>query len=189
MAEIEMYLFADRGEWRKWLDQHHKSKSEAWLIFYKKGTEKEFIKYEQAVEEALCFGWIDSQVKKIDEERYMQRYTPRKDDSNWSQSNKKRAAKLIESGLMTPAGLEKIEIAKRNGSWTRLDDIEIDILVPEDLEKALADNPQAMENFENYAPSQKKQYLWWLKSAKREETRQKRIREIVKRAEGNIKPG
>lgn len=186
---MEKLLFANRDEWRKWLEKNHETISEVWLIYYKKGTSGQSIKYEQAVEEALCFGWIDSQVKKLDEERYMQRYTPRKEDSNWSQSNKKRVSKMIKQGLMTPAGLEKIEIAKRNGSWYRLDDIEMDLLVPEDLENALADNPLALENFENYAPSHKKQYLWWLKSAKREETRQKRISEIVKRAEGNIKPG
>jgi uncharacterized protein YdeI (YjbR/CyaY-like superfamily) len=186
---MESHLFTDRGKWRQWLEEHHNSKSEVWLIYYKKGTKKKSIKYEEAVEEALCFGWIDSKVKKIDEERYMQRYTPRKDDSNWSQSNKKRVATLIEQGLMTPSGLEKIEIAKRNGSWYRLDDIERDILVPEDLKSALSENPQAKENFENFAPSQRKQYLWWLKSAKRDDTREKRIREIIRRAEENIKPG
>jgi uncharacterized protein YdeI (YjbR/CyaY-like superfamily) len=186
---MKNYLFINRDEWRRWLELHHDSESELWLIYYKKGINKQSIKYDEAVEEALCFGWIDSQVKKIDAEKYMQRYTPRKDDSNWSQSNKRRVAKLIENGLMTEAGLKKIEIAKSNGSWNRLDEVEKYIKVPEDLKVALAENPTAKENFENFAPSHKKQYLWWLKSARKDETRQKRIRSIVKRAAENIKPG
>jgi uncharacterized protein YdeI (YjbR/CyaY-like superfamily) len=186
---MKRYLFKDRHEWRQWLQEHHASKSEAWLVYFKKYTNKKSIKYEEAVEEALCFGWIDSKVKKIDKEKFMQRYTPRKEDSNWSESNKHRVGKLIELGLMTPAGLEKIEIAKRNGSWYRLDDIDKEIVIPDDLEAALEENPKARENFDRFAPSQKKQYLWWLKSAKRVETREKRLGEIVKRAEGNLKPG
>ena len=186
---VDSYLFKDRKEWREWLEGHHDSSTEVWLVYYKKHIKKNSIQYEEAVEEALCFGWIDSKVKRIDEEKYIQRYTPRKEDSNWSQSNKKRVAKLIAQGLMTLSGLEKIEVAKRNGSWYRLDDIDIEIVVPEDLQSALVENPSAKENFENYAPSHKKQYLWWLKSAKKDETRQKRIREIIKRAEENIKPG
>lgn len=186
---MEGKLFSDRGDWRRWLAEHHAHESEVWLIYYKKGINKQSITYNDAVEEALCFGWIDSKVKKIDDEKYMQRYTPRKDGSNWSQSNKRRVRKLIQTGLMTPAGLEKIESAKQDGSWNRLDDIDKEIRVPEDLAVALANNPQAKKNFENFAPSHRKQYLWWLKSAKREETRQKRLREIVARAEKNIKPG
>ena len=189
IIKMDSYLFKDRGEWRKWLEVHHDSASEVWLVYYKKHINKKSIQYGEAVEEALCFGWIDSKVKRIDEEKFMQRYTPRKENSNWSQSNKKRVAELSAKRLMTPPGLEKIEIAKRNGSWYRLDDIEKVIVVPEDLESALAEHPAAKENFENYAPSHKKQYLWWLKSAKKDETREKRIREIIRRAAENIKPG
>ncbi|MGB7118013.1 MAG: YdeI/OmpD-associated family protein [Anaerolineales bacterium] len=183
------HLFNDRDEWRAWLEEQHQTESEVWLIYYKKHTDKQSIRYECAVEEALCFGWIDSKVKRIDEEKYMQRYTPRKELSNWSESNKKRVRKLIANGLMTQAGLEVVEIAKRNGSWNRLDDIDKELVIPGDLEAALAQNPKAEENFSGFAPSHKKQYLWWLKSAKRAETRERRIREIVKRAEENIKPG
>lgn len=186
---MDSYLFKDRDEWRAWLEEHHNSASEAWLIYYKKHINKKSIGYDEAVEEALCFGWIDSKVKRIDEEKYMQRYTPRKEDSNWSESNKQRVKKLIKMGLMTEAGLAKIETAKRNGSWSRLDDIEKHIVVPEDLQAVLAENLAAKENFEKFPPSHKKQYLWWLKSARRAETREKRIVEIVKRAEENIKPG
>lgn len=186
---MDSYLFKDRDEWRQWLEEHHDSESGVWLIYYKKHVKKKSVRYEEAVEEALCFGWIDSTAKRIDDEKFMQRYTPRKEASNWSQSNKLRVKKLIELGQMTEAGLKAIEIAKHNGSWDRLDDIEVEIVIPEDLEAALAENPTARENFEKFAPSNKKQYLYWLKSAKRAETREKRLREIVRRSEKNIKPG
>ena len=186
---MNKHLFNDRDEWRAWLEEHHQSESEVWLIYYKGHTGKQSIRYEGAVEEALCFGWIDSKVKRIDEEKYMQRYTPRKELSSWSESNKKRDKNLIVNGLITQAGLEVIEIAKRNDSGNRLDDIDKELVVPGDLEAALAQNPKDEENFPRFTPSQKKQYLWWLKSAKRAETRERRIREIVKRAEENIKPG
>jgi uncharacterized protein YdeI (YjbR/CyaY-like superfamily) len=186
---MEKILFKNREEWRKWLEQHHDSASELWLVYYKVHTKKESVKYGEAVEEALCFGWIDSKVRKIDDEQYMQRYTPRKEGSNWSESNKKRVQKMIRAGRMTPAGMAKIESAKNDGSWDRLDDIDRDITVPEDLKAALALNPAANENFDKFPPSAQKQYLWWLKSAKRAETREKRLREIVERADKNIKPG
>jgi uncharacterized protein YdeI (YjbR/CyaY-like superfamily) len=186
---MDSHLFKNRDEWRAWLEENHDSTSKVWLIYYKKHIQKESVRYEEAVEEALCFGWIDSKVKGIDEEKFMQRYTPRQEESNWSESNKRRVKKLIDLGLMTEAGLKAIEIAKRNGSWYRLDDIDKEIVVPEDLEAALAKNTVAKENFKNFAPSHKKQYLYWLKSAKKAETREKRLTEIVKRAEENIKPG
>jgi uncharacterized protein YdeI (YjbR/CyaY-like superfamily) len=186
---MKKILFRDRNEWRAWLQDSYSTESEVWLIYYKVHVQKESISYDEAVEEALCFGWIDSQVRRIDDEKYMQRYTPRRDDSNWSASNKTRVQKLIQCGLMTGAGMEKIAIAKRNKSWDRLTEIEDKILVPEDLKAAFSNNPTAAENFNNLAPSHKKQYLWWLKSAKRTTTRQKRIREIVARTEANIKPG
>jgi uncharacterized protein YdeI (YjbR/CyaY-like superfamily) len=108
---MKKHLFNDRDEWRAWLEEQHQTESEVWLIYYKKHTGKQSIRYEDAVEEALCFGWIDSKVKRIDEEKYMQRYTPRKELSNWSESDKNRVRKLIENGLMTQAGLEVVEIA------------------------------------------------------------------------------
>lgn len=189
MKERREILFRNRNEWRKWLRDNHSTESEIWLVYYKAHIQKEAIRYEEAVEEALCFGWIDSQVRRIDDEKYMQRYTPRRDDSNWSASNKARVKKLIQQGLMTQAGLEKIEIARRNNAWDRLTEIEEEIHIPDDLEAAFSVNPTAKENYNNLAPSHKKQYLWWLKSAKRAATRKKRIREIVARMEANIKPG
>lgn len=185
---LQVYV-ANRKEWRRWLSENYQKATEVWLVFPRKWTGIPAIPYNDAVEEALCFGWIDSKVKRLDEERYIQWYSPRKDDSNWSESNKKRVEKLIDLGLMTPAGQQKIEIAKRNGSWDRLDDIDRDPKIPRDLATALAKNPAAKENFEQFAPSYRKQYLWWLKSARQPETRTKRIIEIVERAEKNIKPG
>lgn len=186
---LKKIFFLNRNEWRAWLQENHKTESEVWLVYYKAHVQKESIRYDDAVEEALCFGWIDSQVRRIDDEKFMQRYTPRKDDSNWSASNKSRVKKLIKKGLMTPSGIEKIEIAKRNKSWDRLTEIEEKMYIPDDLEAALSANPTAMKNYNNLAPSHKKQYLWWVKSAKRASTRQKRIQEIVTRLEANIKPG
>jgi uncharacterized protein YdeI (YjbR/CyaY-like superfamily) len=183
------YLFKNRSEWREWLEENHQTEQEVWLVYYKVHTGKQSVRQAHAVEEALCFGWIDSLVKRIDDEQYMQKYTPRREGSNWSASNKRRVKKLIENGRMTPAGMEKIEQAKRDGSWNRLDEFYDHPVVPSDLKSALEENKEAEQNFANFTTSQKNQYLWWLKSAKRADTRVRRIKEIVHRAEKNIKPG
>lgn len=182
-------LFKNRTEWREWLDKHHATESEIWLVYYKKHCGKESIQYEEAVEEALCYGWIDSKVKRIDSERYMQKYTPRQDKSNWSKSNKRRVKRLIKEGRMTQAGIAVVEIAKQNGSWNRLDDIEAELVIPEDLGETFAENNLAKKYFDSLAPSYQKQYLWWLISAKKQETRQKRLLAIVERCERGVKPG
>ncbi|MBI9097550.1 MAG: YdeI/OmpD-associated family protein [Spirochaetaceae bacterium] len=182
-------LFSNRKEWRSWLEENSTRAREVWLIYYKKHVHKESITYEQAVREALCFGWIDSMVKRIDHERYMQKYTPRKPKSNWSETNKKRVEDLIREGLMTPSGLFAIERAKENGSWNNLKGVDDEPVEPQDLIDALAENPQAEENYYNFPRSTKKQYVGWLKSARRQETRLKRIKEIVLRAEANKKAG
>lgn len=178
----------DRKTWRAWLSKNHARQKEIWLVFYKKHTGKPTIAYEDAVQEALCFGWIDSTVRKIDEERYMQLFTPRKTGSNWSDLNKRRVKKLIEQGLMTEAGLIKIEEAKKDGSWRNLDAVE-KLKVPPDLLKALSSNSKAQKNFEGLSPSRKKQFLWWIESAKTEVTRAKRIAETVKLLIENRRPG
>ncbi len=138
------------------------------------------------MEEALCFGWVDSRPNKLDDERYMQLFSPRKPKSPWSKLNKQRVEKLIEQGLMTPAGLEKIEAAKQNGMWGIYDDIEA-LTVPQDLKEALAADETAKTNFEAFSDSSKKNILWWIESAKRPETRAKRIEETVELAAKNIK--
>lgn len=182
-------LFKNRAEWREWLEKHHDKESEIWLVYYKKHCSKESIQYGEAVEEALCYGWIDSKVKRIDGERYMQKYTPRQDKSNWSQSNKRRVERLIKKGRITPAGIAVVEIAKKNGSWNRLDDIEMELVIPDDLTEAFAENDIAKKFFDGLASSYRKQYLWWLKSSKKQATRQKRLLAIVERCERGVKPG
>ncbi len=186
---MDKKLFKNRAAWRKWLDEHHATARELWLVYYKKHTGKRSVLYEEAVEEALCYGWIDSQIRRLDDETYMQKYTPRKPGSNWAKSNKERVDRLSREGRMTPAGMAAITAAKQDGSWEKLDDIEEDPTVPPDLADALEKNPTAQRNFEGFAPSYRKQYLWWLGSAKRDETRKKRLLELVERCEQGVKPG
>jgi uncharacterized protein YdeI (YjbR/CyaY-like superfamily) len=168
----------DRAEWRKWLQKHHTTSPGIWLVFFKKISGKPTVSYIDAVEEALCFGWIDTTMNPIDEESYMQLFTPRKPKSGWAKTNKDRVERLIAEGLMTAAGFASIETAKQNGSWTALDDVEAGVM-PADLEKALKATKGAMAGFRKFSPSGQKYLLYWLNGAKREETRAKRIREIV----------
>jgi uncharacterized protein YdeI (YjbR/CyaY-like superfamily) len=179
----------NRNEWRDWLIINHDIETEIWLIYYKKHSDKPRIPYDDAVEEALCFGWIDSLVKTIDDEKYMQKYTPRKKNSIWSDLNTKRAQKMIKEGRMTDAGLALIEIAKKNGKWDAAYSSKKMFEMPGDLKSALKQNKKAWENFNNFAPSYKNNYIGWVVSAKRDETREKRISEVVKRSEANQKPG
>ena len=187
LDQFERYYARDRKEWRKWLKKNYATSQGIWLIYYKKCADKTCVSYDEAVEEALSFGWIDSKVNKLDDERYMQVFTPRKPKSIWSKLNKQRVKKLIEQGLMTSAGLEKIEAAKEDGSWYFLDDIN-NLVIPEDLGDALNGNPPAKANFEVFSDSIKKQILFWIKSAKRPETRIKRIEKVVISAAENKRP-
>ena len=175
----------EREEWRNWLEENHKTEDEIWLVHYKKHTGKPKILYDDAVEEAICFGWIDGIVKKIDEEKYAQRYTPRKKKSVWSDLNKSRAKKMIELGKMTNAGLEKLG-DHLNGEVTPP---KKKLEIPLDLKDALISDPGAWENFNNFAPSYRRDYIGWVLDAKREDTRQRRISAVVKRSKDNIKPG
>ena len=169
----------NRDKWREWLGRHYATESGVWLIFYKKGTSKPTIDYEAAVEEALCFGWIDSIIKKIDDEKYARKFTPRKDKSYWSELNKKRAKKVIKEGRMTDAGLAKIDAAKKNGLWDQAGRPNMLLDMPLEFTQALDKNKKAKENFEKLAPSYRKHYIGWIKTAKREETKKKRIRESM----------
>jgi uncharacterized protein YdeI (YjbR/CyaY-like superfamily) len=164
-----------RQEWRAWLEKNHAGKIEIWLVFYKKHAGVRSIPYEEAVEEALCFGWIDSLVKKVDDERYIQKFTPRKKNSTWSALNKKRVRKLIRHGRM-----KVIQESKKNGSWTKLDRVESLHTMPPDLAKAFAARAELRKAFKKLMPTAKKQFLWWIESAKRGETRSRRIRETVR---------
>lgn len=184
----QLYV-TDREQWRKWLTEHHAGKTGVWLIFYKKETCKPTIGYEDAVEEALCFGWIDSIIKKIDETRYVRKFTPRKDKSRWSALNRKRASKMIKEGRMTDVGLAKIKTAKKAGLWEEDGRPRISFDIPPELAKALAQNKKAKENFDKLAPSYRRQYIGWIATAKRAETKKRRIEEAIASLEKGKKLG
>jgi len=167
-----------RAGWRRWLEKNHDKSPGIWLVLVKKNSAQPRMEVAAAVEEALCFGWIDSLPNKLDDERYLLLLTPRKPGSAWSRVNKGRVKKLIQAGLMAPPGLAKIEAAKRDGSWTKLDKIEA-LEVPEDLKNALAKNKTAKLNFEKFPPSARKGLLQWIDSAKKAETRANRIAKTV----------
>ncbi len=173
--------------WRKWLQKNHLTKDSTWLIITKKSAPKPNLDWNEAVDVALCFGWIDSVKKSIDDEKYMQYFSKRKPKSTWSKINKAKVTHLIENGLMEDAGYKSIEIAKENGSWTILDEVEA-CIIPKDLEEEFARYQGAMEYFENLSKSAKKGLLHWVTFAKKKETRQKRISEIAKNASKNTKP-
>jgi uncharacterized protein YdeI (YjbR/CyaY-like superfamily) len=176
----------DREAWRAWLDENHATGGGAWLVNYRKATGKAGVPYDEAVEEALCFGWIDSKTNPLDDERYLQMFTPRRPGSAWSRSNKERVERLERDGRMTPAGRALVEAAKRDGSWTKLDAIE-NLEIPPDLAEALAANPEAEENFVAFSASSRRHILGWIASAKRPETRAKRIAETARLAAENVK--
>ena len=168
-----------RGQWRNWLVEHHNREANGiWLVFYKKVTGRPSLEYDESVEEALCFGWIDSIIKRINDEKYCRKFTPRKDGSQWSNTNKKRVAKMIKEGRMTEAGWVKVEAAKSSGSW-ELDPRPIITGVPRDLSGALARNRKAKDCFEQLAPTYQKQFIGWIVTAKRPETRAKRLKESL----------
>ena len=181
----ELY-FKNDSEWREWLHDNHLDHNGVYLIFYKVDHEKESMRWEEAVKVALCYGWIDSTVKSLGNGKRKQYFTPRNDKSVWSALNKQYITELLSDNLMHESGLDKIEIAKQNGSWTALDDVEKGI-IPKDLKKAFDKTPKAFTNYKNFAPSYRKSYLYWLNQAKRPETRQKRIEEIISCCVKNIK--
>jgi uncharacterized protein YdeI (YjbR/CyaY-like superfamily) len=185
--ELETVCPQSREEWRAWLQEHHATKRSVWLIYYKRGAQRPSLPYTEAVDEALCFGWIDSKAKPLDAERYMQFFSKRKATSVWSRVNKEKVARLIDEGRMTEAGHASIATARQNGSWTILDEAEA-LTVPEDLDRAFAARPEARAYFMGLSRSVKRNMLQWLVLAKRAETRQKRIDEIVTLAAQGQKP-
>jgi uncharacterized protein YdeI (YjbR/CyaY-like superfamily) len=175
-----------RAEWRAWLEQYHTRREGVWLISYKKATGKPRLSYDESVEEALCFGWIDSKPNKIDDERSMLWFAPRKSGTGWSRLNKTRVERLMAQGLVQPAGLIKMETAKQDGSWTALDAVEA-LEIPVDLAQALAAYETAKQNFEAFPRSAKRGILEWIASAKKPETRMKRIAETAQLAAQNLR--
>ena len=175
-----------RAAWRAWLAEHHADSPGVWLIIHKKNSPGAGVTYEEAVEEALCFGWIDSKTITLDATRFKQVFTPRKPRGTWAKSNKERVKRLIEQGLMTPAGLAAIELALANGSWTAAD-ASNDLAVPDDFAAALAANPAAARHWHSFSASVRKGILYWIASAKRPETRARRIARTVALAEQNVR--
>ncbi|ADY52581.1 hypothetical protein Pedsa_2029 [Pseudopedobacter saltans DSM 12145] len=185
--EQEVFYPASLAEWRKWLEQNHLSKSSVWLVLYSKSSGKSTISWSEAVDTALCFGWIDSKRIKIDLETSHQFFSKRKPKSTWSKINKEKVKRLIADGLMTDAGNASIELAKQNGSWTILDEVE-ELIIPYDLEEEFNNHEGTKEYFLSLSKSVRKAILQWLVLAKRAETRQKRISEIVQQASEKKKP-
>ena len=175
-----------RAQWRRWLEKNHKSEKAVWLIIYHKSSEVKSVYYAEAVEEALCFGWIDSVKHKRNDESAYQFFAKRKPKSMWSELNRTRVEKMIEQKKMTAAGQEMIDLAKRTGTWEAL--VQIDkMTIPKDLQKKFDKNKTAFKNFQKFSPSSRKIILLWIMNAKRPETRKKRIEEAVALAAKNVK--
>ncbi len=181
MEEIRVFYPESVKAWREWLLEHHLSERAVWVVFHKKNSGKPTITWSESVDVALCFGWIDSKKIKIDETTSHQFFSKRKPNGTWSKINKEKIEKLMVSGLMAEAGLAAIETAKQNGSWTILDEVEA-FVIPDDLEAAFSIMPQSKDFFLEQGKSVRKAILQWLVLAKRPETRQKRITEIVELA-------
>ena len=179
--------FKNVQEWHRWLEQNHDKETEAWLIIYKKRSKQIGLRYDEALEEALCFGWIDGKMKSVDGDKFVLRCSPRKAGSIWSRANKDKAELLIAQGKMTDAGLAKIEEAKKNGLWERAYSSRTRAEIPADLETALSLDRIAWKNFHELASTYQNMFIRWLNNAGTEEIRRWRIAEIVKRAELNQK--
>lgn len=185
--QIDTFTPECREDWRQWLEKHHRTEQSVWLLMYKKEAGKPTMVWSDAVDEALCFGWIDSTRKSFGDNAFIQFFTRRKPGSNWSKINKDKVEKLMAAGLMTKAGLACIEIAKQNGSWTRLDTVEEGI-IPKDLIKAFRLHPGSKDYFLGLSKSMRKMILHWVEMARRPETRQKRVDEIAELAAQGKKP-
>jgi uncharacterized protein YdeI (YjbR/CyaY-like superfamily) len=183
---LQMYCPKNVQAWRGWLEKYHAEKRSVWLIYvkFKDGTRS--ISYEQAVEEALCFGWIDSKSKKLDETKTLQYFAKRNPKSNWSKLNKERVKKLIRENRMQAPGLEVIRTAKKNGTWDALNDVER-LVVPDDLDLALKRRKKAYDNFVAFPDSSKRMILEWIQNARKPETRLKRVEETASLAAQNIR--
>ncbi len=178
MQEVETFYPESQAAWRQWLQENHVSKQSIWLIYYKKKANIPSLSWSNAVDEALCFGWIDSTAKPIDDQKYMQFFSKRKPNSVWSKVNKEKVSNLIIKGLMTEAGSKSIERAKQNGTWTILDEVE-ELIIPKDLDEAFDIHTGTKNYFLSLSKSVRKMMLYRLVLAKRPETRQKRIEKII----------
>lgn len=190
MSGIRTLVVENRAAWRAWLSANHANETEIWLVYYKKSSGKTSIGYNDSVEEALCFGWVDSLIKKINERKYARKFTPRKTNSNWSESNIIRVEKLTTAGLMTKSGLALVAAAKHSGSWDNpVTPPKLSFELPPEFAAALAKNKEAQAYFGELAKTYKKQYIGWIITAKRADTRARRIRESVALLEKGQKLG
>jgi uncharacterized protein YdeI (YjbR/CyaY-like superfamily) len=187
MSPEEATFFPDRASWRRWLARNHDSSSEVWILAYKVHTGKKALSYSDALDEALCYGWIDSRMRRIDDEKHMWRFAPRKPNSIWSLNNRRRVEKLISQGRMRAQGLAKVEAGKRSGRWDEALAPSKPPRMPGDLTNALKQDDLAWRNFKAFANSYRTAYIYWVISAKREETRRGRIDVVVEKARQNKK--
>jgi uncharacterized protein YdeI (YjbR/CyaY-like superfamily) len=183
---MEEILCKTRADWRKWLINNHLESKGIWLIFYKKSSGMPALSYDEAVEEALCFGWIDSKPGTVDAQKSKQYYSPRNPKSNWSALNKTRIEKLINADLMYEQGMKMVELAKQTGTWDALNDVE-NLVIPNDLQQALEAIPNALSFFTAFPKSTKRGILEWIQNAKTDQTRTKRIQETASLAAENIR--
>ena len=183
---VKTFHAESRQAWREWLRENGENEKSVWLIIYKKKSKVPTVYYDEAVDEAMCFGWVDSKINARDELSFFQYFAKRNPKSNWSRVNKEKIARLMEAGLMEGPGLEMVRIAKENGTWTALDDVE-NLLIPPDMLKEFEKYTSAQENWENFPRSVKRGILEWIFNAKRPATRAKRIVETVSKAEQNIR--
>lgn len=185
--EVDIFYPENKNQWRQWLEENHGRLNEVWLVFYKKASGKPSVTWSDSVDEALCFGWIDSKKVPVDAEKSHQFFSKRKPKSTWSKINKDKSERLIKAGMMAQAGFESIQIAKDNGSWTLLDEVEA-LIIPDDLEMAFNHRPGSKEYFLSLSKSMKKMILQWVVLAKLPDTRNKRINEIAEQAQNKQKP-
>lgn len=177
--EIQVFLFASSQQWNKWLAEHHAKSNGVWLRFFKKDSGEKSITYAEALEEALCYGWIDGQVNKYDDQSYIQKFTPRRPKSIWSKKNTEKAERLIEEGKMKEAGMQQVEWAKADGRWQQAYDSSKNMKVPEDFLQQLLKNKKAKAFFEGLNKANLYAIAWRLQTAKKPETREKRLKEIL----------
>ncbi len=186
LDDLELVHPADRGQWRAWLEANHATARGAWLVSFRRATGRPRVEYEEAVEEALCFGWVDSLARGLDDERSRLLFTPRRPRSGWARTNKERIARLEAAGLLAPAGRAVVEAARADGSWSALDDVE-NLVEPPDLCAALDADPDARAHWDGFPPSARRNILAWIQGARRPETRAKRIAQTARLAAQGVR--
>lgn len=187
MNDEPTLFVSTREAWRAWLEEHHASATAVWLIMLKKGVREPGLSLDEAVEEALCFGWIDGRLRRIDDRSHKLRFSPRRPDSVWSRTNKARVERLVASGRMTEAGMAVVSAAKQSGRWDAGSDERLD-RTPSELEDALAGCPEAETRWSAWPPSRRRQYVYWILQAKKPETRARRVADTVRQAAEECRP-